>query len=351
MDRPDEHPDQPEQPHRTDHPSGPQAPEPPTNQEPEAAPARRRAPLIIGAAVAVLAVVAGIAWYVMSTSAAEREQAIRATATAYLTALGSSDADAALAQLAEAPANKTLLTDSALQASNQATPLTAVEVTRLAGEGRDVTVDVTYQLGDRPVETTLALTGGGTQWKITDGVADLTTNETRALTVNGATLTEATNPVFPGSYTATSTTDLVALSGESTALVTSPGQEFVQLNVSLGLSEVGRTAVVDAVRSRFDECLASTESRPANCPFGVSTEGVEVTPGSVKFTLNNDPWPDFNPAFDPATMTAGGTFTYEVVATAEVTLNGLTTEATTPLSDERGYNVDLTQDPLVVTWG
>ena len=111
-----------------------------------------------------------------------------------------------------------------------------------------------------------------------------------------------------------------------------------------------REAVVGAVRGAFDECLASDESRPAGCPFGVLAEGVEVTPGSVEFTLENDPWSDLNPAYDPATMTAGGTFSFEVVANAEVTLNGLTTQATTPLKAERGYNVDLTQDPLVVTW-
>ena len=45
-----------------------------------------------------------------------------------------------------------------------------------------------------------------------------------------------------------------------------------------------------------------------------------------------------------------GFLTVDLVATAEVTLNDLTTEATTPVKAERGYNVDLTQDPLVVTW-
>lgn len=345
MDRPEhEQPDQPDAPQ-----SEATAPD---ATPPDGTPPARRNPLVIlGAALAVIALVAGIAWFTVSTSAANRERAIREAATGYLTAIGASDADTALGHVAEAPANRALLTDEVLQASNQAAPLTQVEVTRLSGEGEDATVEVSYLLGDRPIETALTLTGNGrTDWKVADGLVDLTSTEIRALTVNGATLTEQTNPVFPGSYTAAPTTDRVAVSGEPTVLVTTPDQPGAQLNVTVGLSDAGRAAVVGAVRTRFEECLASTESRPANCPFGVSTEGVELTPGSVRFTLNGDPWPGVNPALDPATMTAGGTFPFSVTATATVTLNGLTTEATTPLNAERGYSVDLTQDPLLVTW-
>ena len=318
---------------------------------PDAKPSGPRPLVWLLSALLVVALIAGVVWFAVSTSRANREAAIRDTATSYLTSVADGDAALALEHLAEQPANTALLTDAVLAASKEAAPLTDVQVGAIGGEENAPTVDVSYRLGDQPVETRLQLTGDGrSSWKLVDGLGELTLANLDALTVNGAELTEATNPVFPGTYTAAPVNDKVQLHGEPTATIASPTQDPFRMDVVPGLSELGHQTVLNAVRTRYDECLAATESRPANCPFGVSTDGVEVAEGSVRFAGANDPWAAFAPVLDPAAMTAGGKIPFTVNATATVTRDGLTTEATTVLNGERGYTVDLTQDPAVVTW-
>lgn len=318
----------------------------------EAAAPGRRPLVIVLAVLAVVALIAGIVWFAITTMNNQRDEAIRETARTYLTAVADADADAALATLAERPANTSLLTAEVLAASREAAPLTDVTVADPTSDGNTASIGVHYRIGDRPVDTTLALSGDGrTSWKIADGTGELTVPERRALTINRATPADATNPVFPGTYTAQPTNQYVALAGTTVALVPAPDAPAAPLEVAPGLTDAGREAVLASVRTRFDECLAATDSRPANCPFGVSTEGVEVAPGSVRFSLANDPWAAFAPELDPQTLTARGTIPFTVNATATVTANGLTGQASVPpMQAERGFSVDLTAEPLVTTW-
>lgn len=308
-------------------------------------------PLVwIASGALVLALVAGIVWFAVTTSRQNRENAMRGAATGYLTAVADADAASALDHLATTPANTALLTDEVLAASKEAAPITAIEAGALGGTDTAPTVAMTYHVGDQPVEATIVLSPAGSGWKVVDGTVDLTIPERRALTVNGVTVTDEVNAVFPGTYTAKPVSDKVALAGTPEVVVTAPDQADPSLEVTVGLSELGSETVLNTVRGRFDECLAATESRPPNCPFGVSTEGVEVAPGSVKFASVNDPWAGFAPTLDPATLVASGTFPMQVNATATVTRDGLTTEAATSQTADRGYAVDLTKDPAVVTW-
>ena len=314
-------------------------------------PAPGPSPLVwIASAMLVLALMAGVAWFAVTTSRQNRENAMRGAAVGYLQAVADGDAAGALAQLAEQPASTTLLTDEVLAKAHEATPITDVQAGELGGTETTPTVGVSYLLGGEPVSTTITITEQGGSWKVADGTADLTVPERRALTVNGVELTEEVNPVFPGTYTAAPVSDMVALTGEPTVVVSTPDQLESVLDLTVGLSQLGTDTVFGAVKGRFDECLAATESRPANCPFGVDTTGVEVAEGSVKFAQVNDPWAGFAPTLDPETMLATGTFPFEVNATATVSRDGLTTEATAPMKGERTYTVDLTKQPATVTW-
>ena len=53
---------------------------------------------------------------------------------------------------------------------------------------------------------------------------------------------------------------------------------------------------------------------------------------------------------DPATLQVTGRIHLSVDATATVTQNGLSTDATQRLEADRGYTVDLRQQPLAVVW-
>ncbi|QIK72841.1 hypothetical protein G7070_11855 [Propioniciclava coleopterorum] len=308
--------------------------------------------MFLAAGLAVLLIVVGIVWAVISTANTNRDKAIAQTATTYLSSIASGDAQAALATLADKPANTALLTGEVLTASRSTAPLTDIQVgTPVFDGGSAATVPASYRIGDQAVSTTLHLEGDGrTQWLISDGTADLTLSSTAGLTVNSAKVTEGTNPVFPGSYTVATGTDNVSIEGTPQAVVASPDAEPTSLDVTAVLSETGKQNVLTAVKTRFDECLASTEARPADCPFGVRTDDVEVTPGSVKFALVNDPWAGFAPTLDAANLSATGPLAYVIDATATVSQNGLTTEGTTRLERAVAFTVDLTKDPLVVVW-
>ena len=324
--------------------------EPQDEAEPQAGPDRRKVALL-GAGLLVAILIGVIVWFAVSTSAVARENAIKGTATAYLTALADADADGALNQLAERPANATLLTRDVLEASQRTTPLTDVEVTAVDQNDNEATANATYRLGDEQVSTQLRLVGDGrTSWRIAGGTAVLSVPETRGLNVNGAALTEAANPVFPGTYTAAPLSNYLRLDGETTAFIANPAQEGAQIAVTPTLSDAGHDAVLTAVKTRFDECLAATVSRPADCPFGVATDGVDIAPDSVRWTLTNDPWTGFAPTVDPSSLIAGGTFHFELTGTATVTINGLTGEVSQPFAYDRAFEVDLTQSPAVVVW-
>ena len=221
----------------------------------------------------------------------------------------------------------------------------------LDGDTR-ASVSASYKIGGRDVSTTLRLVGDGrTSWLLVDGTADLTLSAPTGLTVNGVPVTESTNPAFPGSYVvATNSAPTVIAQGDTTALLATPDSEPASLTVAAALSDEGRQTVLNTVKGRLDECLTATESRPANCPFGVRTDNVEVAPGSVRFALANDPWADFHPALDPATMRVTGRLHLSVDATATITQNGLSTDATQRLEADRTYTVALTQQPLAVVW-
>lgn len=323
---------------------------PETRDEAAVAATGRRKPLIfLGAGIVVLLVIAGVVWAIIHTSNTNRSDAIKHAASTYLEAIASGDAQGAVSKLADKPANGTLLTGEVLAVSRGLAPLTDIAVTNPVSDGKTATVTASYRLGDQPVSTTLNLTGDGrTQWLITNGTADLKLDNPEGLLINSATVTQATNPVFPGTYTVGAGTDNIALAGTA-RVVASPGTDAT-LAVTPSLSESGKQHLHNALKARLDECLASTDSRPANCPFGVATGDVEIAPGSVKFALINNPWAQFAPTLDIAKHTATGQLSYVIDATATVTRGGLTTDSKHRLERTVRYSVDLSKEPMPVVW-
>lgn len=306
---------------------------------------------ILGALVAVALFVGGSVWLAAQSAATNREKAIRTTATTYLTALAAGDAEGALATLEAEPQNRVLLSESVLKAAMAASPLTDPTVTAVTSKDGDATAAVTYSLGGKPVTTTLALKGDGKMaWKIADGVSDLMVTNVQGLTVNGATITQPVNPVFPGTYTAVATTDLIKLDGTTSAVVSDPSVPVSTLEVTPALSEKGVTDARAAAKAAFDACLATKVSAPAGCPWALDETNVTVAPDSVRYKLLNDPWTAWTPTLDLATMTAKGIAHYTVDATATITVGELSGDGTIRIDRDTLPVVDLTSNPMKVVW-
>lgn len=310
----------------------------------------RRPVVIVSGLLAALLIVVGVVWTIQGNAEA-RDRAIRDTATGYLKAVADADSAAALRLLAQPPASRDLLTDEVLRASAQAAPLTDIVVTGLQPRSDSATVAVTYKLGGRDVATDLALVGDGrTSWRLGSGLGELMITNTAGLRVNGATIDQTVHPVFPGTYTATPTLEAIALDGEATVTVPSPTTVSATLQVSPRLSDAGLAQSREAARAALDTCVASTLSAPPGCPWQIDEAGVQVTPNSVRYALKNDPWAEFTPTLDLKTLTAKGVAHYTLTATANVTTPDRSGDLTATLDRDTPVTIDLTAQPLKVTW-
>ncbi len=325
-----------------------QVPQPAT---PQRSPRWRRPVVLVSAVVALVLIVAGVVWTVQRNSAQARDEAITAVATGYLQAVAGSDAATALDLLAEAPKSHELLTDEVLRASAAEAALTDIVVTAVEARDQAATASVTYKLGEHDVAVDLALVGDGrTNWKLATGLSELMVTQTAGLRVNGVSISQTVHPVFPGSYTVTPAVPTLTIEGAPTVIIPAPGTAPATLTVMPVLGEQGLADVRAAARAAYDACLASKSSAPPGCPWQIDTSGVTIADDAVTYQATNDPWADFTPTVDLATLTASGTAHYEFTATAHISAPDREGEVTAKVSQDTPVTIDLASDPLKVTW-
>lgn len=92
----------------------------------------------------------------------------------------------------------------------------------------------------------------------------------------------------------------------------------------------------------------SDGSRPANCPFGVRTDNVEVAPGSVRFALANGRGRTSTLPSTPATMRVTGRLPLRRCHGDHHAKRSRGRHQR--LEADRTYTVALTQQPLAIVW-
>lgn len=313
---------------------------------------RRTIALAVAGVVSFIALVAGGVWWYTSTQAANREKAIVAAVEGFYGALAEADAPRAVGHVAGSVTPGELLTSEVLAASQLAAPIAGVQLGAVATAEpyETATVPVSYTVGGETVTTDVALTREGSAWKIDEALTELTLTGTEGLTVNGVDPTQATHLVLPGTYTAAPASEAIALDGTPVATVAAPGADPVTIDVTPELSERAATDVTAAAKKALETCLDARVSAPPGCPWSLDEKGATVKPGSVRYSLENDPWKGFEPTLDLATMTARGRVTVEVEATATVTFEGRTGEVTAPIDFTSTLVSDLTTRPYTVAW-
>lgn len=322
------------------------------SDEPDA-PTRRWPVLLIGAVVLALGLTGG--WFgLRALQGNQREDAIRAVATDFYAALAASDATKAASLSATPLPTSPLLTAKALAASQKSAPISAATVSdiRSSDESPKAVAKVSYQVGQREVTTDMGLTRTGEAWKLDDVWTALVVPTTTGVLVNGEAVPGSPVAVFPGTYTATSASPLVAVTAQP-ATVEGPGNVGVQLNAKRSLTDAGRKAAVDATKQRLAACVAATVSAPKNCPWSIADAGASIVPNSVRYKLVGDPWASYKPELaDRAGTVTTGRLSFRVDATASMRYQGVAVPVSKSFTVTTGVAVTLGgKAPVVVFTG
>jgi len=290
-----------------------------------------------------------------------------AQASTYLHDLARGDAVGAL-QTGPPVAGPTL-TDAALRVQEARAPMTNISTGAATAVGAQTSVAVSYDLGGRPVHTTLTLVHEGStyglfdHWKLTQTTAQVSVavpGGGAGATLNGAGISgqSGTVPlnVLPGALvfasaggSAASAYETVVPSQGSETVAESPGAQIgVQLEQTL--TPAGNAAVLAAVDQSFTACTAQAVLEPTGCPvrdyvFYPSVTDVKWTvvtlpsKGGAQVSLNAD-----------GTVAVSGSFDAKVSYSYIDTSTG----APVPQTDDRPgfYNatVTLTGSAPSVTW-
>ncbi|WP_141211150.1 hypothetical protein [Enemella dayhoffiae] len=353
----------PTQPIRPGQPRGPQPGGPGNQLRPglpgTAGPGRpadpKRKKLLIGAIAAVAAlilIIGGIVFYNDYQTKQEQARAAEAARVAeenrrneqqkqseaaagavndYLGALGSGDAEKALAKAAKKPeGNAQLLSKEVLQEANKRAPLTVVKVDPATvtensqGSWDSGKVKAQYKIGDKQQDVEFDVSRSGEEWKLAKVTAlvKLGLNGPERI-VNGAKVPPGSYEVFPGSYAVTSANPLVGFNSTE-FLLGSPNDPSTSWEPSPVLSEEGKKQSTAATRAAIDACLQKREMTPPDCPFinWRVDPGVNVKNETIRYTLKNDPTANLNWRFSQSTMTATTSATVVYELRADATRNG-----------------------------
>jgi hypothetical protein len=284
--------------------------------------------------------------------------------------LAAGDADAALGYLSEQPTDTTLLTGTVLSASVDSAPIKAedIKVELKSSKEKTAEVDVTFNIGDKPVEQTYTVNLDKNDWKIdvknVVATVDVSNLSGFDLEVNGTSTDGLTSlTLFPGSYTLTSAEKYYDLS--TPFVVTDPESAKDLGPFTPTLNDAGKEAFRAAVHAAVAECLASPSVTPGcglpdfNTLLG---EELVIIDGTVVQTATPDiqAWLD---ALSPTVLTSDLTTAFADAPPGGVTVvvsatqsDGQTVTGEIRVNEEPWIcqfgapSVVMTADTLVVTW-
>lgn len=284
---------------------GPQGPQGFTGQP--APGGKSKLPLIIGAAVAgvvILALILGLALRpkktteaggdsnpTSNTTAAATADSPSAAVKGYLEALAAANADGALAFAESDPASKTFLTSEVLKAAMTEAPLTGINVPDVDNSSTYATVSASYKLGDRTINDTYYVSKVGDKWRLKDVAADvdfsyLNKGDLKVI-LNGVELDADKVYLFPGVYKVTSDNERVTWGGKSLQ-VDSPNAYPSVTDLKPTLTSGAVSEIRKAAQTKLNQCRSAKKLAPAGCGFGVrAPKGVKIQPSSIKWSIES----------------------------------------------------------------
>lgn len=240
-------------------------------------PPRNRKPLIIGLSVGAVLLVIVIVTAVVLLSGGGSSSSPGEAVKGYLQALAAGNAEKALSYSSDKPASKEFLTDEILKKQIDKWPITEIKILSDDGGYGLGRVHVSAKFGDKTSDETITVKKSGKEWmiehaavKIDPKNAIINNEAMKTLTIFGKTLGDAPVYVFPG---------WVELGSDNPNLTAEKKKPFLLNDLYLGdaylsdvdfaLSSKGQRSVSQAISSKLQQCTASNQLSPANCPQSV----------------------------------------------------------------------------------
>jgi hypothetical protein len=209
---------------------------------------------------------------------------------AYLEAIASGNAEAAIALSDTAPTDATFLTDEVLQASNKLAPITEIEVPEVDDEYA-YRVAASFKLGKQQVDENFSVTKAGDTWKLREGFNDIdlsSRSRNFPLIINGVQAKTTKVRLFPGAYQFTTGSENVSWGEDNVLIVQSPSE------YPRGISDLkptvtakGEKAFEDAVSASLDNCLKSKKLTNPGCPNNIDPKRLnssyKIKDGTLKW--------------------------------------------------------------------
>jgi len=239
----------------------------------------RNAPpwVLVAIPVVLLAAVLGLAYLVQgidpphSTARPVASAPSRAddVVRAYLHALATSDAAAAITASSPAPSGP-FVTNAVLAAQQRMAPLRDIVVSENGGSGSRDDVDVQYSFGTRHVRTRIAVVKSHGRWRVQDGTVAIDVRYARdipGLSVWGRPVTQDVIYVFPGPVPFGSTDpNLAVVDKDADDFAVEPTVGWGAPNLDVELRAAGRARAVAATVNLLRSCQASVRLEPSGCP-------------------------------------------------------------------------------------
>ncbi|AXK76914.1 MULTISPECIES: DUF4878 domain-containing protein [Mycobacteriaceae] len=246
-------------------------------------PKRHKKTLVVlagGAAVLVAILVVVIVVVSRGGSALTGGGSPQEAAKAYLEALASGDAEAALSLGLNAPATTDLLTDDVLRQQIEKAPITAISVPDgTAPMGDFAMVPVSAKFGDEVSSASLTMRKANGEWKVQNSAVKIDFSAVLGINKSLADLTifgtPATGPVyvFPGWVDYGSSNANLSYKGPT--LLLNQLDSFLLFNsVTPTLSPSATDAINTRLLDDLAKCTASRLFAPPGCPLKVSPAGL-----------------------------------------------------------------------------
>ncbi|GAB3624606.1 hypothetical protein GCM10027418_26910 [Mariniluteicoccus endophyticus] len=269
-------------------------------------------------------------------------------ALAFMEAVASGDASAALALQVHQPADRTFLTKEALTESRKLAPIT--EIT--PGSQSEQVAEVSFKVGGetkrglfRPVRQP-----DGT-YKIERGttVVQVTRRKGLPVLLGGIEMKSGEAEIFPGAHSIT--TGLRNITYAESQFTVADSQSFPRIAPAPRITEEGRTAFVNAAKAQLEACLQVKQLTPPDCPQVVKpSEGQKPELDTIRWKLEGpNPLDNLQPRISAADETqAEAQTSMRINVSVMVSQNGVRGESANTFTFGSTAVAKMTTDDVLV---